>query len=260
MKYKEIVEKYLALDKKLRSDNKISADIKKIIERGYVCCDNDGVSEHPTLLLTGINPSFSEEAGSSPGRIHEPPFTFANATGRFWSKKHHQFGEELKKSMAYFDLFPILETHQRGGFEKVFLEANDVRASFLEITQESIEDMSPKLIIHANRDSMFYWGIKKCGGGNDENNPWMGYKVERLTRQNTPDLPQCMTSERLSRFPLYKIIGLIDSPNRINGKKITKTNLSYLMEYVMEYRRTEDKEMYLYKPHEWQEISDWLNK
>lgn len=32
------------------------------------------------------------------------------------------------------------------------------------------------------------------------------------------------------------------------------------MEYVMEYRRTEDKEMYLYKPHEWQEISDWLNK
>lgn len=254
MKYEEIIENYHTLDKKIKYRKELLNKISDILDRGYVCCNNDNVCNSPIFLLTGINPSFSEKE-PEPAR----EYTFAEAKGRYWSKKQQQFGD-LKGSMAYMDLFPIRERHQQGGFEKVFREANDIKAEFLEITQMAIEDMSPKMIIHANRDSMYYWGIKKYGGGNDAENPWMGYTVERLTRQNTPDLPQCMTDEKLVRFPLYRILGLTDSPKRINSDKIKQTNLTYIMEYVMEYRRKEDKDKWLYKPGEWQKISEWLNR
>lgn len=235
----------------------MSHDILKILERGYVCCNNDNVSFPPSLLLSGINPSCPKDADSSPGMIYDE-FSFATATGRYWSKKQRQFGD-LKKCIPYQDLFPIRETHQHCGFEVTFRNANDIKARFLEITQSAIEEMAPKMIIHANRNSMYYWGIKKYGGGNDIKNPWLGYKVERLTRQNSPALPCCMTNERLTRFPLYRIVGLLDSPKRINCNTIKHTSLTYLMEYVMEYRKTEDRERFLYKPNEWKEIIDWLN-
>lgn len=253
MEYKKIVEKYLSLDKELRSRIAMYTDIIKILDRGYVCCNNDNIKGlPPTLLLTGLNPSFQKDKNPK-------PYSFQTAEGRYWKEKRDQFGE-LKDSIPYLDLFPIRESHQKEGFEKTFRNANDITARFLEITQQAIEDIAPKMIIHANRDSMYYWGIKKYGRGNDEKNPWMGYRVERITRYNTPDLPQCMTDEKLSIFPLYRIVGLIDSFKRINCLSITKTNLTYIMEYVMGYRNPKDKERFLYKPHEWLEISNWLNK
>ncbi len=258
MEYRDIVSKYLALDEDLRQCPELSSDIRMVLERGYVCCNNDKVNDSPLLMLTGINPSYDEKHREDfPRECRE--FTFATAEGRHWTKKKNQFGV-LKNSIPYIDLFPIRETHQQRGFENVFREANDIRASFLKITQLAIEDMAPKMIVHANRASMYYWGIKSHGGGNDAFNPWMGYKVEIVTRENTPNLPRCLTNDRLTRFPLYKIVGFIDSGKRINNKEIKNTSLTYIMEYVMEYRNNEDREKYLFKPDEWLELCDWLKK
>ena len=250
MKFEELKENYNSIDKLLFEKGELNDEIKEILLRGYVCCDNDEVGENVIILLTGINPSFSPK-----DKIE--PYTFQTAKGRFWTRKSSQFGE-LKSSMAYLDLFPIRETHQNKGFEKAFKERNDIRARFLEYTQQAIEDMAPKLIVHANRDSMYYWGIRKYGRGNDTENPWMGYDVERITRDNAPDLPECCTEERLKRYPLYKINGFISSDKRINNEKLRKTNLSYIMEYVMEYRKPELKK-FLYTPEDWKEIEEYFS-
>lgn len=254
MKFEELSKNYLAIDKYLFREGKLNDHIKDILSRGYFCCNNDEVRQNVKILLTGINPSFPPKSRRIPHGII--PYTFQTAVGGYWAKKRSQFGE-LLPYMAYLDLFPIRESHQDKGFEKAFEEANNIRAKFLEFTQMTIEDMAPKLLVHANRDSMYYWGIRKYGCGNDTENPWMGYDVERITRDNAPDLPECCTEERLRRFPLYRINGFVPSEKRINKGNLRKTNLSYIMEYVMEYRKKEYKE-FLYTSEEWKEIINYL--
>lgn len=255
MKFEELKEKYNSIDEDLFREGKLNNHIEEILSRGYACCNNDEVRQNVKILLTGINPSFPLDDKKWPHEVRD--YTFKNADRRFWARKRSQFGD-LKSSMAYLDLFPIRETHQNKGFEKTFKAANDIRARFLEITQQAIEDMAPKLIVHANRDSMYYWGIRKYGCGNDTENPWMGYDVERITTDNAPDLPECCTEERLRRFPLYRINGFVPSEKRINKGNLRKTNLSYIMEYVMEYRDSEHKK-FLYTPEDWKEIKEYFS-
>lgn len=255
MRFEELSKNYLAIDEELFRDGQLTNEIKDILLRGYICCNNYEKGEKVKILLTGINPSFPPQAETYPHEVREYSLSFEN--GLYWIQKGKEFGA-LISSMAYLDLFPIRETHQNKGFEKVFKEYNEIRGRFLEYTQRTIEDMAPKLIIHANRDSMYYWGIKKYGFGSDTENPWMGYSVERITRDNAPDLPECCSEERLNKFPLYRINGFVSSEKRINKDFLRKTNLSYIMEYVMGYRKAEDMK-YLYISDEWKEIMEYLS-
>jgi len=69
-----------------------------------------------------------------------------------------------------------------------------------------------------------------------------------------------MTEERLKKFPLYKIIGYIDNSERINYKrKSTSLEGCFLMEYVMEYRKKEDRDK-MYDKDDWVEIWEWVKK
>ena len=156
-------------------------------------------------------------------------------------------------------------------FEQVFKnpKLTKLRADILSITQDAIEEMKPRLIVHANRQSMYYWGVKPAQeadvDANDYEHPWMGYKVKRVVKDlskfsskehlvEIKKLPDCMTEERLKKFPLYKIIGYIDNSERINYKrKSTSLEGCFLMEYVMEYRNKEDRDK-MYKAAEWAEI------
>jgi len=256
-----------------------------ILLRGFVTCNNDSIEKRP-FLLTGINPSFGPHDGEwkfFPGGYDDKPFTFRGAISNskpqdYWGKKRKQFGydqkrkefsDDLCKTMAYLDLFPIRESDQRL-FEQVFKnpKLTKLRADILSITQDAIEAMAPRLIVHANKESLYYWGIKKNtpagDDANDYEHPWMGYKVKRVTLETYPDLPPCMLQyDRLSLFPLYEIVGFIDSDNRINRKEIQDTNLKFIMEYVMDdrnpkykgklYQQKEDKK-------EWAEIWKWVKK
>ena len=259
-----MMEKNLFLEKVLKcmSDalerGELHPDAIEILERGFCRCHIDS-NQKSGLLLTGINPSFNPKKGVYPNEVHEPDVQ--NPSGRYWLKKVSQFGEDLWPSMSYMDLFPIRESKQEGGFEKTFRNANRFRADLLKITQDEIERLAPKLVVHANRASMYYWGIKqKTRFGEDPHNykdPWMGYKVERVGFCD--GMPQCMKEyDRLKRFPLYKVIGFIDSEERINKDKYPKaTSLNYIMEYVMEYREEKDR-VTLYEPEDWEKILKWI--
>lgn len=262
-----------------------------LLLRGFVTCDNDSIEKRP-FLLTGINPSFGSHRGEwkfFPGEYDEP-FTFRGAISDskpqdYWGKKRKQFGydqkrkqfsDDLCKTMAYLDLFPIRESDQRL-FEQVFKnpKLTKLRADILSITQDAIEAMAPRLIVHANRQSMYYWGVKPAQeadvDANDYEHPWMGYKVKRVVKDlskfsskehlvEIKKLPDCMTEERLKKFPLYKIIGYIDNSERINYKrKSTSLEGCFLMEYVMEYRKKEDRDK-MYNYTEWVEIWEEVKK
>ncbi len=211
-------------------------------------------------MLTGINPSYNRT-------LHEPTTPFADLEGGFWEKKKKQFGELWNDdTMSYLDLFPIRESDQRH-FEQSFdnnEHVRSIRGNILKVTQDAIEEMKPLLIVHANKDSLYYWGIKKNtragDDANDYEHPWMGYKVKRVTLETYPDLPPCMLQDdRLSLFPLYEIVGFIDSDNRINRIELQKTNLKFIMEYVMDGRNAKYKGK-LYHKKDWVEIWEWVKK
>ena len=247
------------MDKKTLCEKYLKSTIEylhafDILSRGLVACDNDSLTVKSPFLLTGINPSFPASAAKHPGQVDLFVFAKALESDRsigHWGKKKKQFGD-IYKEMAYLDLFPIRETDQVL-FEKTFQNMISLRRDLLEITQEAIEEMSPRLIVHANRGSMYYWGV-------DEHNPWKGYKLTPVGINTYPDLPLCMKSfDRMKRFPLYRIDGFVDSPKRINQERFSKTALEgcFLMEYVMEYRKKEEQET-LYTPKEWEEIWAWV--
>lgn len=252
--------------------NKNYLDAYSILARGFWCCENK--IQKGKILLTGVNPSYD---GKHYGSDFISTGSFAELAPKdkkngFWKKKEKQFGKLWNDDvMSYLDLFPIRESNQRH-FEKSFDKDEHLRAlrgKILEVTQDAIEAMAPRLIVHANRQSMYYWGVKPAQeadvDANDYEHPWMGYKVKRVVKDlskfsskehlvEIKKLPDCMTEERLKKFPLYKIIGYIDNSERINYKrKSTSLEGCFLMEYVMEYRNKEDRDK-MYKAAEWAEI------
>lgn len=72
--------------------------------------------------------------------------------------------------VAYIDLFPLRMTKQDGFMndKNVPLE---LKAELLRITQNSIEEICPKLIINPNMGSRVYWGLI-------DKYSWMGYDME----------------------------------------------------------------------------------
>lgn len=239
-----------------------SEDIKKILNRGLLRCYKP-IYDGPRFLLTGINPSFKDGDRIWPGAIGECDISKSN--DGYWKKKANQFGD-IWSQVLYLDLFPIRETHQKKGFESAFKKENVFRRDLLEVTQAEIESLQPRLIVQASKDAMYYWGVKKNThmgeDANDNENPWMGYKVRRVTPEVYPDIHECMRLDnRLELFPLYEIVGFVDSENRINRQRFKKTTLegSFLMEYVMDGRNKKYAGK-LYKPKEWKDIWSWVKK
>lgn len=275
-KINQIITDFLFPLKKHENSKEELAALSLLL-RGFVTCNNDSIEKRP-FLLTGINPSFGSQDGEwkfFPGG-YDKPFTFRGAISNskpqdYWGKKRVQFGDDddLCKSMAYLDLFPIRESDQRL-FEQVFKnpKLTKLRADILSITQDAIEAMSPRLIVHANKESLYYWGIKKNtpagDDANDHEHPWMGYKVKRVTLETYPDLPPCMLEyDRLSLFPLYEIVGFVDSDKRINHIERQETNLKFIMEYVIDDRNPRYKGK-LYQQNkekkEWDDIWNWVKQ
>ena len=166
-------------------------------------------SGNPTggILLVGMNPSLGK--GNEQDNL-----SFKSFSGGFWNPVLNLVGS-LIDDTAYLDLFPLRKTVQLD-FEKL---GTDFKAQILEVTQEEIERIKPKLIVHLNAGSKYYWG--PAG--------WMGYSYEE-----TSFVP-------IHGKKLYKITGF--NPNctqRINPQ-ITESNLvgSYIFFYRMLTSRTE---------------------
>lgn len=243
-------------DKTLREcRNENCLDAYAMLARGFWFCKNGP----GRFLLTGINPSYHGEQMLAPTRFNDLVPLEKNKNG-FWHKKAKQFGKLWNaETMSYLDLFPVRESSQ-ALFEIAFEKLSDLRGAILEVTQGIIEEIHPKLIVHANRSSMYYWGINSNDpkDPNDRVNPWMGYEVKRVESENAPE---CMKKDnRLELFPFYEIIGFQDHNNRLNKTKpLQGLAGSFIMEYVMGYRNKESTPL-LYGPEEWEEIWNWVNK
>lgn len=245
--YKTIVNNWL---EKIEDDS-----FRDMVTRGLVLSTNR--TKQPLLLLSGINPSFDERSNDR----QDIPFEFAIAEDRgrskYWSKKHNQFGgkesELVQKNMAYLDLFPLKETSQLK-FERVLQPYNDFRMALLKETQKEIERLNPKLIVHANKGSLYYWGLNPITYTKDNVNTWLNYDFVEIDLSNCPPLFEY--SRRVDAFDvpegkrfvhLYKISG----NGFIDGNH-------YFLAYVMEYFGMRDwQKVQLLTPNEMTELWRW---
>lgn len=176
------------------------------------------------ILLTGINPSYDNNPKES-----DVPITFNDCKGRYWNPLKKIVQPFIDKSMvAYIDLFPLRVTKQLHEFEKhVPLE---LKAEILRVTQCEIERLRPRLIIHANTTSSFYWGT-------DAEHPWMGYQLSFVETN----------AELNAKGKLYHIQGLQETGKRILSSGKTNLTGSYL--FICPYqsggrsRLTKDKKL-----------------
>ena len=191
MVHSELLKSYQTVIAKYQ--DRLSKDASTIIDRGLVISDNQNIKDDKVILLTGINPSYKEN-----DKPESYFFCFSSAKdegkSRYWYKKHKQFGatkesdgDLLTNHIAYLDLFPFRETKQPL-FEKVFQEFNDFRYDILSVTQKAIHELSPKLIIHANKSSLYYWGLNFDNLQDDKTNPWLGYHFEKISFNAIPGM------------------------------------------------------------------------
>jgi hypothetical protein len=180
----------------------------QIKSRGFTFAQNKNEKE---ILITGINPSF--RIGENEGNYSFDFEIIAKETkyDSYWTSLKKMLSNEninLLNRTAYLDIFHFREKEQR--FLKKEILTIPLGLIFisdqLNLTQNIIENViKPKLIIVKNKESSAYWGKLA-----DKGIIWMGYKME--FEQETPF------------GELYKIKGLIDSPQRVSPEIIT-TNL-----------------------------------
>ena len=204
-----------------RNNERLDELTEEVLKRGFWTCW--GNPPHAEVLVTAINPSHD------PKRPAEPTPTGAWAHDSEWSKffpsfhgckgthwapilklVEHRFRHNCASEMqaGYLDLFPLRASSQIYELEKL---PRELKAALLRITQEEIERLKPQLIVHLNRSSWFYWGIKP-------ENPWMGYDLERVT-------------EYQGKGELFLIKGLLPSDKKILPLTATELKGTYLLLY-----------------------------
>ena len=200
------------------------------LEHGVTMCCANPIGG---ILITGINPSYNPKGPK--GCYYTFEETMLNPKGSYWRNKKEQIiGDDvmLIRNTAYLDLFPFSESSQTKFLSEIENKdnKNKFQVKVLEITLEEIEYLRPKLIIAANKQTSYYWGIKKdC--------TWLGYNLIEVEESHKPE---CLKGKDIR---LYRIegetgfkeakdrIGQDRFPNSINGR----SNLlgSYFIDYAL---------------------------
>jgi hypothetical protein len=214
-----------------------------------MCCANPVGG----ILITGINPSFN------PKCPYGGYYTFRDAiqdVKSYWKNKREQiFGNDnsLIDKTAYLDMFPYSESNQNKFktelennckyFQEIFQDKKDkdvksFQVSVLEITLSEIERLSPKLIIAANKQTSYYWGIKK-------DSTWLGYNLQVVDKSQQPD---CLLGRDIKLYQIVGKTGYKDADDRIGQDKYPatkggKSNLlgAYFIDYALYDNRHKKK-------------------
>lgn len=198
LRWKNAMANYhLEIEKWRTTQDNMSQQLNDILERGIWLCENNSSNG---ILLTGINPSFD-------GNVRESfsPVPFSNCQGRYWNPLKKMLGKFVEQGkVSYLDLFPLRVSKQQNEFDK-FVRDRELKAAILRVTQREVERLRPRLIIHANSTSGFYWGT-------DIQHPWMGYQLSPLSLPNTME----------GKGKLYRIDGLQQSGEKISNRDTTK--------------------------------------
>ena len=145
---------------------------------------------HVDILITGINPSFRDQEPLllRPSSIKD----LFNNTDPYWTPLRRisyeerpervGYGLDYRESTAALDLFYFREKKQNCLRNNILQWSGDSGITFLvdmlRVSQERIENLSPKVIIVKNRESQAYWGKlnsreKEC--------IWMGYEFTPIS-------------------------------------------------------------------------------
>lgn len=148
---------------------------KALLAKGGLCVSADNSKDG--ILVTGITPSGS-------GHIH---FCYSfkealkDAKSGYWRNKYKEFvegHEELLPLLSYIDLFPLHE-----GCQTTFMQSIKdnlvLQAKIIAVTHREIERLHPRLIIHANAQTAYYWGLSP-------KSTWMGYDLQLVCRDELP--------------------------------------------------------------------------
>lgn len=202
----------------------------KFLEHGVTMCCANPVGG---ILITGINPSDNPKAPK--GCYYTFEETMLNPIGSYWRNKKKQIvGDDaiLIRNTAYLDLFPYSESSQKTFLSEIENKDNnnEFQVKVLEITLEEIEYLSPKLIIAANKQTSYYWGIK-------EDCIWLGYNLIEVEESHKPE---CIKGTDIRFYRIEGETGFKEAkdrigqdrfPNSINGR----SNLlgSYFIDYAL---------------------------
>lgn len=168
------------------------------LQKGLWVCNN---STKASILETGINPSGTENG------FFARESDFSDCNDRYWKRLKYIFGPEILDKVAYYDLFPFHEADQMIA-EKT---SPELLKEFLRITLDRIEELSPVLIIIANKRSSAFWG-------HHQKYVWMDYDFgERIPDDKLPLPAQGINLE------VYQIHGFLNRPGRIHD--LTTSNL-----------------------------------
>jgi len=108
----------------------------------------------------------------------------------------------------------------------------------LETTLAEIEYLSPKLIIAANKQTSYYWGIKK-------DSTWLGYNLQVVDKSQQPD---CLMDKDIKLYQIVGETGYKDACDRVGQDKYPttkggKSNLlgAYFIDYALYDNRHVEK-------------------
>ncbi len=250
---RELAEQYLSILKQAAVKNSPLYVDGDFVSHGVTMCCANPIGG---ILITGINPSFN------PHFPYGGYYTFRDAiqNGKsYWKNKREQlFGNDnsLIEKTAYLDLFPYSESNQNKFQDEIDTNVKCFQVSVLEITLSEIERLSPKLIIAANKQTSYYWGIKK-------DSTWLGYNLQVVDKSQQPDF----LMEKDIR--LYQIVGgsgYKDANDRIGQDKYptTKGGTSNLLgAYFIDYALYDNRHRQKYSqrfltPHIVREFYNWI--
>lgn len=228
---RNLAEQYLNVLKQAAVKNSPLYVDGDFVSRGVTMCCANPIGG---ILITGINPSFNSK---SP---YGGYYTFREAiqdSKSYWKNKREQiFGNEslLIEKTAYLDLFPYSESNQNKFQDEIGKNVKSFQVCVLEITLSEIERLSPKLIIAANKQTSYYWGIKK-------DSTWLGYNLQVV---NKSQLPDCLKEQDIKLYQIVGETGYKDADDRIGQDKYpaTKDGKSNLLgAYFIDYALYDDR-------------------
>lgn len=204
----------------------------EIFERRFIYSINEVQKD---ILITGINPSFRETDDINCNFYNFqneviPEIRWDNYWGPLKKILHSDdYSLDYTSICAYLDIFYFREMNQKILSTQILKTTGGLNfiAEQLRLTQQVIEDViKPKIIIVKNKESAAYWGRYA-----EKNIYWMGYDFERI-------------KEFPFDFEVYRIKGLLDTPERLLPEK-QKTNLIgsivIFVPHINQYTKKEKK-------------------
>ncbi|MCQ2118809.1 MAG: hypothetical protein MJY84_02675 [Bacteroidales bacterium] len=206
--YRASIQEYCQLDKS-------NQDIVKLLMRKdgttpkFWNCVNITNAER-NILWTSINPSLGDEKKGIP--TFNMSWEDIKKGIRTPKDEKLYWGELMNKISdvvdicGHMDILPIHITNEDEVKSRFFTSTDSQERKFISklviATQNFIEELRPKLIIHSNVGSSFLWGLNKDKG-------WMGYTLQPISLEAKISSGRIVNNK--TQNSLFKITGVSEN-------------------------------------------------